>query len=177
MCAGNVEHSRRIRETASRESRSLRNRRCERLSIRPHSIRSQLDVLTLSDFVFCEIASRREDFFRTSRTFLSVPVSHLPTYMITHSVQISSAQRDKVLAYIESGVQEGATLATGGKKWTESTGFYVTPTVLSNCKHEFKCVQEEVSRPLRLFSSTTWRSLKADVGCNDELRSSDRFWR
>ncbi|GAA5978799.1 hypothetical protein JCM5350_004826 [Sporobolomyces pararoseus] len=61
---------------------------------------------------------------------------------------ISSAQRDKVLAYIDSGVKEGATLATGGKKWTESTGFYVTPTILSNCKHEFKCVQEEIFGPV-----------------------------
>ena len=61
---------------------------------------------------------------------------------------ISSQQRDKVLSYVESGVSEGATLATGGKKWGNE-GFFIEPTVLSNCKPSFKCVREEVSQPPR----------------------------
>lgn len=61
---------------------------------------------------------------------------------------ISSQQRDKVLSYVESGVSEGATLATGGKKWGNE-GFFVEPTVLSNCKPSFKCVREEVSQSPR----------------------------
>lgn len=63
--------------------------------------------------------------------------------------KISSAQRDKVLAYIDSGVSQGATLSTGGKKWTQSAGgFYVEPTVLSNCQPSFQCVQEEIFGPV-----------------------------
>ncbi|GAA6058900.1 hypothetical protein JCM10212_002852 [Sporobolomyces blumeae] len=61
---------------------------------------------------------------------------------------ISSAQRDKVIAYIESGVSEGAKVETGGKKWTQSSGYYVEPTVLTGCKPSFKCVQEEIFGPV-----------------------------
>ncbi|KWU44406.1 NAD-aldehyde dehydrogenase [Rhodotorula sp. JG-1b] len=60
---------------------------------------------------------------------------------------ISSQQRDKVLSYVESGVSEGATLATGGKKWGNE-GFFIEPTVLSNCKPSFKCVREEIFGPV-----------------------------
>lgn len=59
---------------------------------------------------------------------------------------ISSAQRDKVLSYVDSGVSEGAKVATGGKKWkAENGGFYVEPTVLTGCKPSMQCVREEVS--------------------------------
>ena len=76
---------------------------------------------------------------------------------------ISAAQRDKVLKYIESGKEEGAKVATGGKKWdqvrlpgrltwlrssrlsSQSKGFYVTPTILTECKPHMKVVQEEVN--------------------------------
>ncbi|GAA5891054.1 hypothetical protein JCM5296_007363 [Sporobolomyces johnsonii] len=62
---------------------------------------------------------------------------------------ISSAQRDKVLSYIESGVSEGATVATGGKKWSGSSGgFYVEPTVLTGCTPSMKCVREEIFGPV-----------------------------
>jgi aldehyde dehydrogenase (NAD+) len=63
-------------------------------------------------------------------------------------LQISAAQRDKVLKYIESGVSEGAKVATGGQKWPESKGFYVEPTILEDCKPHMKVVQEEVSPSL-----------------------------
>jgi acyl-CoA reductase-like NAD-dependent aldehyde dehydrogenase len=47
---------------------------------------------------------------------------------------ISSVQRDRVRGYIEKGVEEGATLVTGGADAPESleTGYFVKPTVFSN---------------------------------------------
>ncbi len=57
---------------------------------------------------------------------------------------ISAAQRDKVLGYIKAGKEEGATVATGGVPWAESKGFYVEPTILTDCKPDMKVVQEEM---------------------------------
>ncbi|KAJ9120955.1 hypothetical protein QFC22_002891 [Naganishia vaughanmartiniae] len=58
---------------------------------------------------------------------------------------ISAAQRDKVLGYIEDAKANGAKIATGGGKWDQSNGFYVTPTVITDVKPDMKCVTEEVS--------------------------------
>ncbi|GAA5987495.1 hypothetical protein JCM11641_003848 [Rhodosporidiobolus odoratus] len=62
---------------------------------------------------------------------------------------ISAAQRDKVMTYVETGVREGAKIATGGKKWHEENGgFYFEPTVLTECKPEMTQVQEEIFGPV-----------------------------
>lgn len=61
-------------------------------------------------------------------------------------MQISAAQRDKVLGYIEGAKKEGAKIATGGKPWAESKGFYVEPTIIQDVNSDMTCVKEEVSR-------------------------------
>lgn len=45
--------------------------------------------------------------------------------------QIDSEQFEKILRYIRSGVETGATLETGGKRFGEK-GYYIQPTVFSN---------------------------------------------
>lgn len=45
--------------------------------------------------------------------------------------QVSRAQFDRVLKYIDIGKSEGAKLATGGAK-QDGEGFYVQPTVFTN---------------------------------------------
>lgn len=57
---------------------------------------------------------------------------------------ISAAQRDKVLNYINIGKGEGAKVATGGVPWSESKGFYVEPTILTDCTADMRVVQEEM---------------------------------
>lgn len=47
--------------------------------------------------------------------------------------QIDSDQFEKILRYIRSGVESGATLETGGDK-LGNKGFYIQPTVFSNVK-------------------------------------------
>ncbi|KAI5474405.1 aldehyde dehydrogenase, mitochondrial [Pseudohyphozyma bogoriensis] len=64
---------------------------------------------------------------------------------------ISAAQRDKVLNYIQSGIDEGAKVATGGKKWGEK-GFYVQPTILTETNASMKCVREEIFGPVLVVS-------------------------
>lgn len=71
---------------------------------------------------------------------------------------ISQVQRDKVMAYIASGVSEGAKIATGGKTWGDK-GYFVEPTILTDCTPDMKCVREEVSNSLLLVSILSPTSL------------------
>jgi aldehyde dehydrogenase (NAD+) len=63
---------------------------------------------------------------------------------------ISSVQRDRVRGYIEKGVEEGATLVTGGADAPESleTGYFVKPTVFSNVTRDMTIAQEEIFGPV-----------------------------
>lgn len=51
----------------------------------------------------------------------------MPFYVI----QIDTVQFEKILKYIKSGIESGATLESGGERYG-SKGFYVQPTVFSN---------------------------------------------
>jgi len=54
-----------------------------------------------------------------------------------------------VLAYIESGKEQGARVVTGGQKWPQSNGgYWIEPTILADTSPDMKVVQEEV-RSLR----------------------------
>ncbi len=58
-------------------------------------------------------------------------------------------QRDRVLGYIEKGVSEGATLATGGGRPKHlDKGWFVEPTVFSNVDNSQTIAQEEIFGPV-----------------------------
>lgn len=59
----------------------------------------------------------------------------------------SQTQRDRVIGYIESGLQEGASIATGGGK-SAGRGFFVQPTVLSNAHNQMRVSREEIFGPV-----------------------------
>jgi phenylacetaldehyde dehydrogenase len=60
---------------------------------------------------------------------------------------VSEEQFDKVTAYIDSGVKEGARVAAGGKRHGDR-GYFVQPTVLTNTKPNMKVVREEIFGPV-----------------------------
>ena len=60
---------------------------------------------------------------------------------------VSLAQRERVLGYVRSGLDDGAKVVTGGKGITE-TGAYVEPTVLCDVNLSMKVVQEEIFGPV-----------------------------
>ena len=60
---------------------------------------------------------------------------------------VSEEQFDKVTGYINSGVNEGAKVAVGGKRFGER-GYFVQPTVLTNTKPNMKVVREEIFGPV-----------------------------
>lgn len=64
---------------------------------------------------------------------------------------VSEAQMNDVLGYIEKGKAEGATLVTGGYRYTEgecAKGFFVKPTIFDNCTQDMTIVREEIFGPV-----------------------------
>jgi len=61
----------------------------------------------------------------------------------------SERQRDRVLGYIHKGVQEGATLATGGRRPDHlERGWFVEPTVFGNVDNGSTIAREEIFGPV-----------------------------
>jgi aldehyde dehydrogenase (NAD+) len=62
----------------------------------------------------------------------------------------SAAQRERVNGYIQKGIDEGATLVTGGTGAPEGLdkGYFVRPTVFSNVAPESTIAQEEIFGPV-----------------------------
>lgn len=69
--------------------------------------------------------------------------------------QVTKSQYERVLAYIESGVSEGATLAAGGEpfKNVNGKGFFIAPTVFTGVKDTMKIYREEVFGPFVVIGS------------------------
>ncbi len=63
---------------------------------------------------------------------------------------ISDVQRERVRGYIKKGIEEGATLVTGGPDAPEGLprGYYVKPTVFSNVRSDMTIAQEEIFGPV-----------------------------
>ncbi len=64
---------------------------------------------------------------------------------------VSEQHMHKVLAYIERGRAEGATVLTGGMRVTSGelkNGFFVAPTVFDNCRDDMAIVREEIFGPV-----------------------------
>jgi len=62
----------------------------------------------------------------------------------------SKAQLDSVVDYIQKGIDEGATLVTGGTTPPEgrNTGYFVQPTIFSDVKNDMVIAQEEIFGPV-----------------------------
>jgi betaine-aldehyde dehydrogenase len=64
---------------------------------------------------------------------------------------ISAEHRDRVLAYIEVGLREGARLLVGGGAPSDPSlaqGFFVEPTVFVDCQDSMRIVNEEIFGPV-----------------------------
>ena len=63
---------------------------------------------------------------------------------------ISATQRDRVRSYIQKGIDEGATLVTGGVEPPEGldTGYFIQPTVFADVDPDMTIAQEEIFGPV-----------------------------
>ena len=63
--------------------------------------------------------------------------------------QVSSDQRDSIVAAIEAGKKEGANVFTGGSATTvDGKGYFVEPTVLTDVRNDMSVAQEEIFGPV-----------------------------
>jgi betaine-aldehyde dehydrogenase len=75
-----------------------------------------------------------------------------PTQLDTQmGALISKGHMEKVLGYIDAAKAAGATLLTGGERYTENgceNGAFVRPTVFVNCTDDMPQVKEEIFGPV-----------------------------
>lgn len=63
---------------------------------------------------------------------------------------VSATQRERVINYIKKGIEEGATVVTGGADMPEGVtkGYFVRPTVFANVNNQMTIAQEEIFGPV-----------------------------
>ncbi|AWF82659.1 aldehyde dehydrogenase [Microbulbifer sp. A4B17] len=65
--------------------------------------------------------------------------------------QISEAQMNRILGYIDIAKEEGAKILTGGKRLQRpglEQGFYIEPTIITHADNAMKVAQEEIFGPV-----------------------------
>ena len=69
---------------------------------------------------------------------------------VTMGPVASKSQLDTVVGYIQKGIDEGATLVTGGTTPPDgrNTGYFVPPTVFSDVTNDMAIAQEEIFGPV-----------------------------
>jgi len=62
---------------------------------------------------------------------------------------IGKEHYDKVLSYIEIAKEDGGTILTGGSRPAHlSSGYFISPTIISGLSHDSRCVKEEIFGPV-----------------------------
>jgi aldehyde dehydrogenase (NAD+) len=64
-----------------------------------------------------------------------------------HGPQVSQTQFDRVMSYIEAGKTGGAKIHLGGERHG-TEGFFIKPTIFTDCNLDMKITQEEIFGPV-----------------------------
>jgi len=94
---------------------------------------------------------RQEEVVSIVRELAATYVAGDPTVDTTRvGPLVSEVQRDRVRAYIQSGIDEGARLVTGGVDAPSdlARGYYVQPTVFADVTTDMRIAQEEIFGPV-----------------------------
>ncbi|EXJ81451.1 aldehyde dehydrogenase (NAD+) [Capronia epimyces CBS 606.96] len=69
--------------------------------------------------------------------------------------QVTKAQYERVLSYVDSGKSEGASLVAGGVPYKEvgGKGYFIEPTIFTNVKDTMKIYREEIFGPFVVITS------------------------
>lgn len=87
--------------------------------------------------------------------FVARLAAHVATYRIGHGLDpatqigplISQGHRDRVAAYVESGIAAGARVLVGGTT-PEGPGNFIEPTIFADCTPDMAIVREEIFGPV-----------------------------
>ncbi|KAH9475747.1 Aldehyde dehydrogenase [Psilocybe cubensis] len=66
---------------------------------------------------------------------------------INQGPQVSEIQYDRIMGYINSGKEQGATVHLGGDRHG-TEGYFINPTIFTDTKPDMKIVQEEIFGPV-----------------------------
>lgn len=66
--------------------------------------------------------------------------------------QVTKAQYDRILSYIETGRSEGATVLCGGERHGDK-GYFIQPTVFTDVKDDMRIYREEIFGPVVTIST------------------------
>jgi phenylacetaldehyde dehydrogenase len=90
---------------------------------------------------------------------------------------VSDEQFNRVTGYIQSGLDEGATVLVGGGRHGDR-GYFVQPTVMTNTKPDMKIVREEIFGPVVCAERFTDEDLDAiaKVGNDTEYGLAASIW-
>jgi aldehyde dehydrogenase (NAD+)/phenylacetaldehyde dehydrogenase len=61
---------------------------------------------------------------------------------------VSAEQRQRVMSYIESGLDEGAELLAGGPEGADGPGYFVPPTLFTATRDDLRITREEIFGPV-----------------------------
>ncbi|GAB1313559.1 aldehyde dehydrogenase (NAD(P)(+)) ald5 [Madurella fahalii] len=61
--------------------------------------------------------------------------------------QVSQLQYDRIMGYIKLGIEEGATVQTGGGRHGDK-GYFIQPTIFTDVRQDMKIMQEEIFGPV-----------------------------
>jgi aldehyde dehydrogenase (NAD+) len=90
---------------------------------------------------------------------------------------ISSAQRDRVEAHVVSALDDGATLAVGGRRPAGlKEGFYFEPTILTDVAPDAKIAQEEVFGPVLTVLRYSGDDEAVAIANNSQYGLSGAVW-
>jgi aldehyde dehydrogenase (NAD+) len=64
-----------------------------------------------------------------------------------HGPQISQTQFDRVMGFINSGKQQGATVHIGGERHG-TEGYFIKPTIFTNATPQMSIMQDEIFGPV-----------------------------
>ena len=107
----------------------------------------------------CSAGSRifvQEDFYdefieKAVKAFEKVKVGNPLDNNTQMGAQVSEAQLNKILSYVEIGKKEGAKVATGGERYTEgdaAKGYFMKPTLLVDVTNDMRVAREEIFGPV-----------------------------
>jgi len=84
-----------------------------------------------------------------AESFRNVPYGDPNDMSIMQGPQISAKQRDRVMGYIEKGVDEGARVVVGGHRPAQfPKGYYVEPTLFADVDNSMTIAREEIFGPV-----------------------------
>lgn len=68
--------------------------------------------------------------------------------------QVSKAQYDRIMSYVQTGKDEGANLLMGGESRSiDNKGYFIAPTVFTDVKDSMRIYQEEIFGPFVVIST------------------------